>query len=38
VRDLPRDATRAEAIVKLATDHAEDLGLAASLQGRGLAR
>lgn len=38
VRDLPRDAARAEAIVTLALDHAEDLGLAASLQGRGLAR
>lgn len=38
VRDLPRDAARAEAIVQLATAHAQDLGLAADLQGRGLAR
>jgi minor extracellular protease Epr len=38
VRHLPRDADRAAAIVRLARDHAEDLGLAASMQGDGLAR
>lgn len=35
---LPRDAARAEAIVTLALDAAEDLGLPATMQGRGLAR
>lgn len=38
IRELPRDAARAAAIVQLAVEHAEDLGLAAPLQGRGLAR
>ncbi|TMG98173.1 MAG: peptidase S8/S53 subtilisin kexin sedolisin, partial [Betaproteobacteria bacterium] len=35
---MPRDAARAAAIVQLARDHAEDLGLAANMQGAGLAR
>lgn len=38
VRDMPRNAVRAAAVVQLALDHAEDLGLAATMQGRGLAR
>ncbi|WP_374562435.1 S8 family serine peptidase [Ideonella sp.] len=38
VLDMPRDARRAEAILALATDHAEDLGLPATMQGKGLAR
>jgi minor extracellular protease Epr len=38
VCDMPRDAARAAAIVQLARDHAEDLGLAANMQGDGLAR
>ena len=35
---LPRDAHRSEAIVALATGHAEDLGLPVAMQGHGLAR
>lgn len=35
---MPRDAARAAAIVKLAADHAEDIGMPANRQGRGLAR
>lgn len=35
---MPRDGTRAAAIVKLARDHAGDLGLAPRMQGAGLAR
>jgi minor extracellular protease Epr len=35
---LPRDDRRSEAIVALATGHAEDLGLPAAMQGHGLAR
>ena len=38
VRDMPRNAVRAAAVVQLALDHAEDLGLAATMQGCGLAR
>lgn len=38
VRDMPRNATRAAAIVRLARDHAQDIGLPASMQGAGLAR
>lgn len=38
VRDLPRDAKRAAAIVQLARDSAEDVGLEARMQGAGLAR
>ncbi len=38
VQRMPRDAARAAAIVQLALGHAEDLGLAARLQGKGLAR
>ena len=38
VLQLPRHAARAAAIVRLARDHAEDLGLAAGMQGAGLAR
>ncbi|HEX5684641.1 MAG TPA: S8 family serine peptidase [Ideonella sp.] len=35
---MPRDARRAEAILALASEHAEDLGLPAAMQGKGLAR
>jgi minor extracellular protease Epr len=38
VLGMPRDAVRAAAIVALAHDHAEDIGLHARMQGRGLAR
>lgn len=38
VAAMPRDAARAAAIVRLALEHAEDLGLAAAMQGAGLAR
>ncbi len=38
VRDMPRNAARAAAIVQLARDHARDIGLPASMQGAGLAR
>ncbi|AKJ29552.1 S8 family serine peptidase [Caldimonas brevitalea] len=34
----PRDAKRSEAILRLASERAEDLGFPATLQGRGLAR
>jgi len=38
VLQMQRDARRAEAILALATDHAEDLKLPATMQGHGLAR
>lgn len=38
VLQMPRDERRSEAIVALATGHAEDLGLPAAMQGHGLAR
>lgn len=38
VLGMPRDSPRAAAIVKLARDHAEDLGLPPRMQGAGLAR
>lgn len=38
VREMPRNADRAAAIVTLALEHAEDIGLPATMQGRGLAR
>lgn len=38
VLQMPRDALRSAAIVKLATSHAEDLGLPVRAQGSGLAR
>jgi len=38
VRRLPRDAARAEAIVALARQHAQDVNLPREMQGEGLAR
>lgn len=38
VLEMPRNAARSAAIVKLARDHAQDLGFKASQQGSGLAR
>jgi subtilisin len=38
VLSMPRDESRAAAIVQLALHHAEDLGLAPGMQGSGLAR
>jgi minor extracellular protease Epr len=35
---MPRDAQRSAAIVALASEHGEDLGLHANMQGQGLAR
>lgn len=38
VKDLPRDAARSAAIVKMALRAAEDVQLPAGMQGKGLAR
>lgn len=38
LKDLPRDAARSAAIVKMALEAAEDIGLPAGMQGKGLAR
>jgi minor extracellular protease Epr len=38
VKNLPRDAARSAEIVKMALEAAEDIGLPAGMQGKGLAR